>query len=183
MRSEIHKTLRPLRLDVTARRLADRHTHRGFTLIEIMVILLILTITLGLIGVNLGRSDTDRVRDEADRLVLRLGAARDEAILQGRILAVEFEANGYRFLRVDDKGRLTPIEGDDSFGAYSLPEGMTLAVRLDGAPDTARSGLVFDPSGELPAFTLTLRIGQAAWQAQTDGGRLKSRAAGPQHAG
>jgi type II secretion system protein H len=81
----------------------------GFTLIELAVILLIITITIGLVGINLQRGDNNRVREEADRIVLLLQAAREEAILQGQVFAVQFSKEGYQFLQLDSKGQLTLI--------------------------------------------------------------------------
>jgi len=57
----------------------------GFTLIELVVILLLLAIVLGMVGVNLARDDSGRLRDEAARLDVSIKAARQEAVLQGRI--------------------------------------------------------------------------------------------------
>lgn len=147
----------------------------GFTLIELLVVLLVLTVTIGLVSVNLGGGDTDRVRDEAERAVALLQTARDEAILQGVIIAVQFQAGGYRFLRLDNRGKLGVLDSDDTFRPRQLPEGMTLAVVIDGAPATGEAGLVLEPSGQLPTFTLTFQLGEAAWLARGEnGGRLRS---------
>lgn len=162
----------------------SRRLRNGFTLIELVVVLLILTLTIGLIGLNLGDSDNDRVREEADRVAALLQTARDEAILQGRILAVQFQAGGYRFLRVDSQGKLGPLTGDETFRPRNLPEGMTLSLVLDGAPGTAETGLVLEPSGQIPPFTLTFRLGNAAWQARGEnGGRVRSAHPDEPHAG
>lgn len=163
--------------------LGRRRAARGFTLIELAVVVLILAVTVGLIGVNLGRSDADRVRDEADRLALLLQAARDRAILEGRVIVARFAPGGYRFLLVDDKGRLVPIEGDDDLRPRSLPEGMTLSLELGGAPAGGEAGLLFDPAGGLERFTLTVRLRDAAWETRNDDDRIRSLASGTAHAG
>ena len=105
----------------------------GFTLIEIMVVLLILAITLGMVGINLQRGDNNRVQEEADRIVILLQAAREEAILQGQVFAVQFSTDGYRFLRLNNKGKLEQIERDDVLSPRSLPDGVTLSFTVDGA--------------------------------------------------
>ena len=140
--------------------------------------LLLITITLGLIGLNLGDNNTDRVRDEANRLTALLQGARDEAILQGQILAVQFGSDGYRFMRVDAKGQLKPLEQDETFRPRRLPEGMTLSVEIDNIPAEGDTGMIFEPSGQMPPFILTLHLGEAAWQMRYANGRIRSAAPG-----
>ena len=63
----------------------------------------------------------------------------------------------------------------DTTAFVEPPEGMTLAVVIDGAPATGEAGLVLEPSGQLPTFTLTFQLGEAAWLARGEnGGRLRS---------
>jgi general secretion pathway protein H len=137
----------------------------GFTLIEIMVVLLIVAITIGMVGINLQRGDSNRVQEEADRIVILLQAAREEAILQGKVFAVQFSNDGYRFLRLNDKGKLELIEQDDVLSPRSLPDGVTLSFTMDGAAADTEAGLILDPSGSFIPFVLTLHAGEATWQA------------------
>lgn len=156
----------------------------GFTLIEIMVVLLIIAITIGMVGINLQRGDNDRVREEADRIVILLQAAREEAILQGQVFAVQFNTDGYRFLRLNNNGRLEQIEQDDVLMPRSLPDGVTLSFTLDGAVADSEAGLILDPSGSFIPFVLTLHAGEATWQALgLVNGKIQSKPPEPLHAG
>ena len=156
----------------------------GFTLIEIVVVLLIITITIAMIGINLQRGDNNRVQEEADRIVILLQAAREEAILQGLPFAVQFKQDGYRFLRVNSKGKLEAIEKDDVLSPRSLPDGVTLTFTVDGAMADTEAGLILDPSGSFIPFVLTLRAGEAAWQAHgLANGKIQSKPLEALHAG
>jgi len=137
----------------------------GFTLIEIMVVLLIIAITIGMVGVNLQRGDNNRVQEEADRIVILLQAAREEAILQGQVFVVQFTKDGYRFLQLSNKGKLVLLEKDDVLSPRSLQDGVTLSFTMDGVAADTEAGLILDPSGSFIPFVLTLRAGEAAWQA------------------
>ena len=155
----------------------------GFTLIEIMVVLLIVAITIGMVGVNLQRGDNNRAQDEANRIVILLQAAREEAILQGQVFAVQFTKDGYRFLRFN-KGKLELIEKDDVFSPRTLEEGVMLTFTIDGAAADTEAGLVLDPSGSFTPFVLTLRVGEAAWQALgLANGKIQSKPLEARHAG
>jgi len=140
---------------------------RGFTLIEITVILLLLAIILSFVGINLTRDERDIVRDEADRLALVIRAVHEEAIMQGRPYAFAPATDGYRFLRVDDSGKLKPLGAADAFAPYRLPAPVEIAgVELEGAKEDKDPLIVLDPSGALPVFTIVLHFGRIDWYVQ-----------------
>jgi len=129
----------------------------GFTLIELLVVVMILVVLIGLVGVQLMRGPADLVREEGERLALVLAAAREEAILQGRVFAFSAARDSYRFLRLERDGMLKPTEGDELLRPRSLPPGIVIeALQIEGAGDSAQEGVVFLPSGELPAFRIVL---------------------------
>ena len=134
----------------------------GLTLIEILVVILILAGILGMVTLRLTRDDRDLVRDEADRLVVLLQAAREEAILQGGLLAFEMTHEGYRFLRPGDKNRFVPV-GDGPLGPHKFPPRMEARLEIDGQSDSERQGMVLDPGGNLPAFNLRINLHESHW--------------------
>lgn len=87
---------------------------RGFTLLELMVVLVIIGICTAGIGLGLGSLlDPGRqLRQEAERLAQRLQVARDEARIDGRPLRWQADATGYRFSRREGSGWVT-VERDD----------------------------------------------------------------------
>jgi general secretion pathway protein H len=137
----------------------------GFTLIEVVVVMLVLTIILGIVGVRLTRDESDIIRDEARRLSMVLQSAQQQAILEGRLYAFAFGGDGYRFLRLNSEGRLVPIEADELLGPRLLPPPMTLEpVRpKDSTGEERRDLVLFDPSGEFPAFTMVFNVGELVW--------------------
>lgn len=137
---------------------------RGFTLIELVVVMLLLAIMAGIVVINLNPDDAADVQQEARRLALLLQTAQQEAILQGQVFAVSFERRGYRFLRLNQEGSLAPVEGDALLRARELPGEIRIgAVEVEGNLQEKNAGIVLPPSGQLPAFTITLRKGQARW--------------------
>ena len=143
------------------------HRDRGFTLIELLVVVLLIVIVLGMVTVNLGPDRESSVRDEANRLALLLRTAQQEAILQGKILAVALETQGYYFLVLNASGKYTPLPTDDVLRARPLSSGITISdVNIEGAPETKSPRLILFPTGELPPFTVTLLLGDIRWQVQ-----------------
>lgn len=82
-------------------------SQRGFTLIELMVVLVIVGIATAALGLSI-RSDPLRVlRDDAQRLAERFAVAQSEVRGDGRSIAWQADADGYRFVRgawTDDGG-------------------------------------------------------------------------------
>jgi general secretion pathway protein H len=136
----------------------------GFTLIEILVVVVIIAVIVSLAGVQLIRGPGDLVREESEQLALLLRAAREEAILQGRVFAFGAGRESYRFLRLERNGRLKAAAGDDLFRPRRMPPGIVIeALQIEGAGETAQDGVVFLPSGELPAFRIVLKSGGVRW--------------------
>jgi general secretion pathway protein H len=135
----------------------------GFTLIEILVVMLILVVVIGIVAANLSIGPEDRGREEAERLVLLLRSAREEAVLQGRLYAFAASAADYRFLTLNERGRLVPV-ADDLLRERRLPPDVRIAsLRVDGSGDAERDGVLLSPSGELPEFALVIEAGSARW--------------------
>jgi len=137
---------------------------RGFTLIELLVVVAIIVVIVGLAGAQLVRGPADIVREESEHLALLLRAARQEAILQGRVFAFGAGRESYRFLRLERNGRLKVTSGDELLRPQRLAAGIVIdAFQVEGAAETAQDGVVFQPSGELPAFRIVLKNGGARW--------------------
>jgi general secretion pathway protein H len=137
---------------------------RGFTLIELLVVVAIIVVIVGLAGAQLTRGPADIVREESEHLALLLRAARQEAILQGRVFAFGAGRESYRFLRLERNGRLKVTGGDELLRPQRLAAGIVIdAFQVEGAAETAQDGVVFLPSGELPAFRIVLKSGGARW--------------------
>jgi general secretion pathway protein H len=71
---------------------------QGFTLLELLIVLVIAGITLGMVTLNALPGTRQSLQDEAQRIALLLQVARDEAILRNVPIAFEAETNGYRFM-------------------------------------------------------------------------------------
>ncbi len=85
---------------------------RGFTLVEMMVVMVIIGVMLGLVSLNAIPSTQQNLQGEAQRIALLLQLARDEAIVRNRLVAFEANADGYRFM-VRNEMRWDQIMSDD----------------------------------------------------------------------
>lgn len=118
-------------------------TGRGFTLIEVLVVITIVGIVLSMAVLSLGMLGENKQLDtEVRRYVSLVELARDESMLQGREYGLELLQQGYRFVELDPLTRQwTEILGDDVLRARELPE----TIELDLFLEDQRIALAYDP--------------------------------------
>ena len=109
-----------------------RPRSKGFTLIEILVVLLIITI---LAGVTIARLPTfSRNADfdtETRRLQLLFNMAYQESILDSTEFGFRLTDDGYKFLKFDD-GSQSWKDAESPFQMRSLPDELRLVIEADG---------------------------------------------------
>jgi type II secretion system protein H len=74
---------------------------RGFTLLELLIVIFIIGITLSFAIINVTTSEQQEIEDEASRLMALIQLARENAILDAEDFAVAFTDKGYRFEKYD----------------------------------------------------------------------------------
>ncbi|WP_208281567.1 GspH/FimT family pseudopilin [Massilia oculi] len=146
-----------------------RGASSGFTLVELLVVMVIIGITLGLATLNALPSPRQDLENEAKRIALLLQLARDEAIVRNRLVA--FEANGerYRFMVRGDTG-WEPVTRDDLLRERSFknpPLRLVLEPSGTGGPDMLRITFGREPVDR--PFVLTLASGANAVAIRADG--------------
>lgn len=76
----------------------------GFTLLELLIVLLIVSVMLATIGLQAGETNAQLLRQDARRLAALMQLARDEAIVRNRVIALELDSERYHFLIKQDNG-------------------------------------------------------------------------------
>lgn len=110
--------------------------YRGFTLIEILVVVVIIgVISAGvLLSVNLTGRDRD-LEKESDRLLTLVNYAREQAELQTREYGVIFHDDGYQFVAYDTRrGLWREVYEDDILRLRKLPNGLDVRLIVDARP-------------------------------------------------
>ena len=154
-----------------SRRALARRRASGFTLLEVLVVVVIIGVISSMAVVSIKVLGGDHQMDqEGARLAAVLGQAREEAMLQGRDLGLRLDARGYDFLRYDTRTeRWVAVSDDPLLRERSLPDGVGLELRLESrnvtlnpraAPSERQAvspQVVVQASGDLVPFEILLR--------------------------
>jgi type II secretion system protein H len=166
--------MRPLGSRPIWRSLGARAPHgaRGFTLLEVLVVVVIIGVMATLAVLSIGsRTLDDRMAAEARRLQELFALAADEAVLQGVELGFVQTPDGYAFLTLKD-GKWIPLEEAGPLRARSVAPPLYLQLQIDGRrvqpvktddPDDKvelKPQVVLLSSGDATEFVLDLRAEQ-----------------------
>ena len=136
---------------------------RGYTLIEVLVVVVIVGIAAGTIGLGFRGAQARAVRFESERLALLIQAAQEESLLRNEPLVLRLDRASYAFLSLDSEGHYVPMK-DDLLNRHAFPSGISIEnVAIEGQSASDSAQINFSQIGEHPAFQLTLRDDKNRW--------------------
>ncbi|RJG07760.1 type II secretion system protein GspH [Noviherbaspirillum cavernae] len=142
---------------------------RGFTLLELLTVLVIAGLALGFVSVNVLPSDRRVLQDEAQRIALLLQLARDEAIVRNRPIAFEAGSERYRFL-IREGSNWQLLSDDDMLHEREFKRApMSLSITPAVAAETNPLRIVFGREPVDKPFVLTMSVGDTSVALRADG--------------
>jgi general secretion pathway protein H len=158
---------------------------KGFTLVEILVVLVIMALVVSIAVLSVGTTGRDQQLDEESRRIEGLvDVLHERALLEGRDFGVRIEPTAYEFVVYSaDKDRWVTLNDEQEFRHRDLPKGVTFQLELDSVqvvlktPDKTFSTdepppppqLAIAASGEGTPFRLTLLREATQAHASVDG--------------
>jgi general secretion pathway protein H len=161
---------------------------KGFTLVEILVVVVVIAIVTSLAVLSIGVTGRDSQLDEESRRIEGLvGLLHERALLEGRDFGLRLEPSAYEFVVYEPRReRWLPLDQEHEFRHRDLPKGLTFQLELDSrvvvikpidrnlAGDDPPPGpqVAIAASGEGTPFRLTLLREATRAQASVDGDAL-----------
>ncbi len=128
----------------------------GFTLIEVVVVLLLMSIVSALVVANMAPDDKTALRMESEHLAAALEQASLDAHVSGKTIVWSTAGQGYRFQYEAPDGTWT-LMNEGVYRPHQLPAGMQIQrITLDQSPLETPAQLVFRPSGINLPFHVTI---------------------------
>ncbi|NOY61991.1 MAG: type II secretion system minor pseudopilin GspH [Gammaproteobacteria bacterium] len=158
--------------------------NRGFTLIELMVVLFIIGIIFSFAMLSVNTSSSKVIREEAQRLTSLIKLISEEAIFKSREYALQVSETGYEFSVLEPgdgkekKDQWLTIGDDATFRKREFNDAVVFESRIEeeaffNADSGDKARLYFLSSGEMSPFELVLRNEQS-----TAGYRITGQATG-----
>jgi len=128
--------------------------HQGFTLIELMVVVLIVGMLVTLASLSVSNSADKQLETEARRFISLVKFAADEAIMNSRDIILKIEEQKYSFTVPGPGNTLVDLgEQEPMFRARELPDHMSISGEISGEK------LLFEKSRDMEAPANFAKIG------------------------
>ena len=157
---------------------------KGFTLVEILVVMLIIAAVISLAVLSVNSTGRDSQLDEESRRIEGLvGLLHERALLEGRDFGLRIEPAAYEFVFYDSRrNRWLMMDQEREFRHRELPKGISFQLQLDSqtvvikpidrnltSGDPPGPQVAIAASGEGTPFRLTLLRDATQAKAVVDG--------------
>jgi general secretion pathway protein H len=133
--------------------------NRGFTLIEVLVVLMIMGLFVGMISAVVQPNDRDLLQLEAERLARLLDLAAAEARLTGSSVAWTADAEFYRFWGTAADGTWILMQDNDLLRPRNLPPNMMIeALYIENSPVQRPFRIEFPPYTTITSFSIDMQL-------------------------
>ncbi|SUI87554.1 type II secretion system protein H [Shewanella morhuae] len=108
--------------------------HAGFTLMEVMLVILLMGLTAAAVTMSIGNSGPQQALDRtAQQFIAATEMVLDETVLSGQFMGIVIEKTSYQFVFYKD-GKWLPLDEDRLLSEKEMEPGVVMNLVLDGLP-------------------------------------------------
>lgn len=145
----------PAEQELMLRLVIGMNINKGFTLIEILVVIVIIGITIGFALITFGDfGESRKILYAAEQLEKTLRLAQQQAILENSTLGLRIDNNSYQILKFQNSSQWRPLS-KSLFKPHYFPKDMRITLKTHFKTNLNEPPIIINPSGETNAFTLT----------------------------
>lgn len=137
---------------------------RGYTLIEILIVLFIISIVASVALLSISRNDNRQLESFANDLTQILSLAEEQAMLQPAVIGLALNEDSYQFASFDavakeKKTAWIPLQ-DTILGKHGIPRGIQIDVEVDGNRLSIENAvknipqIIISTNGDITPFTI-----------------------------
>lgn len=134
---------------------------QGYTLIEILIVLFIISIVATTALLSIGHNKNKAIESFANQLTQILTLAEEQAILQPTVLGMYVDEESFRFSSLQQEAKTQknswiPLQ-DTILGKHKIPGGIVVSVKVDGQSidlEKKNPQIIISTNGEATPFTI-----------------------------
>ncbi|WP_045095333.1 GspH family T2SS minor pseudopilin variant LspH [Legionella fallonii] len=131
------------------------NTHKGFTLIEILIVIVIIGITIGFALIAFGDfGESKRILFSAEQLASTLKLAQQQAILETSTLGLRIDNNSYQILKFQNSSTWAPLPNKGIFKITYFPKNTVITLKTSNKSSPGYPSIIINSSGDMTPFTL-----------------------------
>jgi general secretion pathway protein H len=139
-----------------------RQRCRGFTLLELMIVIVVIGVLLGMVSLATGGNPVRQVRQDAAAMVQLIGQLRERAVQEGQEYGLRLSVDGYRVMRLA-AGGWEPVAALHRWAESGRPSLLQEGYASHLGADEGAPQLLILSSDETSAFSLTFGTASSTW--------------------
>lgn len=148
--------VRLVALGLMGRLVTGMNKNRGFTLIEILIVIVIIGITVGFALIAYGDFGESRNRVFfMEQLVNTLRLSQQKAILETSTLGLRIDNTSYQILKYNNENNWSPISNTGIFKATYFPKNTVIILDTHTKTPKGLPAIIINSSGDMTPFTLS----------------------------
>lgn len=129
--------------------------NRGFTLIEILIVIVIIGITVGFALISFGDfGESRRIQFSAEQFINTLKLAQQQAILNNSTLGLTVNNTSYRILQFKPPTQWNAISDKGIFKTQYFPNNTIIKLKTNSNSTVGTPAILIHASGDMTPFVL-----------------------------